>query len=96
MYNVCVLKHVPVSAVNNHILDNNFQTEQIHQEIKQTWHTGKSLLEALIFASTNPQYDKRLFIDLPVQYMKTTSSEHVVYINCFECQSKKNNKICKH
>ena len=36
MYDVCVLKHVPVSAVNNHILDNNFQTEQIHQEIKQT------------------------------------------------------------
>ena len=32
--------------------------------------TGKSLLEALILASTNPQYDKRLFIDLPVQYMK--------------------------
>ena len=37
MYDVCVLKHVPVSAVNNHILDNNFQTEQIHQEIKQTY-----------------------------------------------------------
>ena len=45
--------------------------------------TGKSLLEALILASTNPQYDKRLSIDLPVQYMKTTSSEHVVYIHCF-------------
>ena len=41
--------------------------------------TGKSLLEALILASTNPQYEKRLLIDLPVQYMKTTSSEHVVY-----------------
>ena len=38
------------------------------------------MLEALTLASTNPQYDKRLFIDLPVQYMKTTSSEHVVYI----------------
>ena len=25
-------------------------------------HTGKSLSEALIFASTNPQYDNRLFI----------------------------------
>ena len=46
--------------------------------------TGKSLLEALILASTNPHYDKILFIDLPVQYMKTTSSEHVVYINCSE------------
>ena len=51
--------------------------------------TGKSFSEALILASTNPQYGKRLFIDLPVQYMKTTSSEHVVYINCFECQNKK-------
>ena len=43
--------------------------------------TGESLLEALILASTNPQYDKRLFIDLPVQYM-----------NCFECQNKNRNK----
>ena len=38
--------------------------------------TGKSLSEALIFASTNPQYDDRLFIELQVQYMKITSSEH--------------------
>ena len=32
--------------------------------------TGKSLSEALIFASTNPQYDNRLFIELQVQYLK--------------------------
>ena len=32
--------------------------------------TGKSLSEALIFASTNPKYDERLFIELQVQYMK--------------------------
>ena len=32
--------------------------------------TGKSFSEALIFASTNPENDKRLFIDLPVQYRK--------------------------
>ena len=38
--------------------------------------TGKSLSEALILGSTNPQYVKRLFIDLQVQYMETTSSEH--------------------
>ena len=44
--------------------------------------TGKSLSEALIFTSTKPQYVKRLSIDLPVPYMKTTSSEHVVCINC--------------
>ena len=49
----------------------------------------KSLSESVILASTNPQYDKRLFIELPVQYMKIPSSEHVVYINCSECQNKK-------
>ena len=58
-------------------------------------HTGKSFSGALILASTNPKYDKRLFIELPVQYTKTTSSEHVVYIHCFECQNKnKKNNLC--
>ena len=33
---------------------------------------------------------KQLFIELRVQYMKITSSEHVVYINCSECQNKNN------
>ena len=37
-------------------------------------YTGKSLSKALIFASTNPQYDDRLFIGLQVQYMKIPSS----------------------
>ena len=36
--------------------------------------TGKSLSEALIFASTNPQFDDWLFIELQVQYMKIPSS----------------------
>ena len=45
--------------------------------------TGKSFSAKLILASTNPHYDKILFIDLPVQYMKTTSSEHIVYKKCF-------------
>ena len=39
--------------------------------------TGKSLSDALIFASTKPQYDDRLFIQVQVQYMKIPSSEHV-------------------
>ena len=42
--------------------------------------------EALIFASTNPQYDDRLFIEFQVQYMKIPSSklgEHVVYRSYF-------------
>ena len=33
-------------------------------------NTGKSLSEALIFVSTNPQYDNKLFIELKVQYVK--------------------------
>ena len=51
--------------------------------------TGKSLSEALIFASTNRQYDDRLLIELQVQYMKIPNSnlgktqEHVVYRNFF-------------
>ena len=41
-----------------------------HKEIKIT---GKSFSEALILAVTNPQYDKRLFIEL------STSSVHENY-----------------
>ena len=44
--------------------------------------TGKSFSEELILASTNPQYDKRLFIELQVQYMKIASSEHVENMLC--------------
>ena len=36
--------------------------------------TSKSLSEALIFASTNRQYEYRLFIELQVQYMKIPGS----------------------
>ena len=50
---------------------------------KTTSGTGKSFSETLILASTNPQYDERLFIELQVQYMKTTISKHVVYTNHF-------------
>ena len=65
----------------------------IKLDIKPIMHlleisTGKSLPEALFLASTNPQYDDRLFIELQVQYMKIPSSEQVVYINCFQCQNK--------
>ena len=47
--------------------------EFLHAEAKRTG-TGKSFSEALIFASTNPQYDDRLFIELQLQYMKILSS----------------------
>ena len=45
--------------------------------------TGKSFSEAPILASTNPQYDKRLFIELPVEDMKIQSPEHW-YISVYE------------
>jgi hypothetical protein len=38
--------------------------------------------EGLILVSTNLQYDKRLFIELRVQYMKIPSSEHVENMLC--------------
>ena len=46
--------------------------------------TSKSLSEALIFASTNPQYDDILFIELQVRYVKIPSSEHGEIMLCTE------------
>ena len=42
---------------------------------------GKSVSEALILESVNPQYDDRLYIDLQLLTQKNTNSEHVVYKN---------------
>ena len=39
--------------------------------------TGKSLSEALVLLSTNPQYGNRLFIELRVQYMKMLCTQIV-------------------
>ena len=44
-------------------------------------NTGKSLSEALIFVSTNPQYDNRLFI-VHENHKLRIPAEHVVYTNC--------------
>ena len=38
--------------------------------------TGKHFSEVLILTSANPQYDKRLSIDFPVQYIKILNLEH--------------------
>jgi hypothetical protein len=56
--------------------------------------TGKSLSEALIFASANPQYDDRLFIELQVQYMKIPSSEHGENMLCTEFFFDIQNNFC--
>ena len=44
----------------------------VNSEENQT-DTGKSFSEAHILASTNPQYDKRLFIQLQVHYIRENS-----------------------
>ena len=50
----------------------------------QNANTGKSFSEALILASTNPKYDKRLFTSSVHENWKLrTLSEH-----CSECQNK--------
>ena len=51
---------------------------ELHDDLtRKMFHTGKSFSEVLILASTNnPQYDKRLSIELPVQYMKIPSLKH--------------------
>ena len=46
--------------------------------------TGKSLSEALTFASTNPQYDDKLFI-VHENCKLRIPAEHVVYTNCCFC-----------
>ena len=55
--------------------------------------TGKSLLEALILASTNPQYDKIFFIHLPDQYMKNYKLRTCCVHKMFFCFDMLNN-IC--
>ena len=45
----------------------------VHEGIEAV-STGKSLSEALIFVSTNRQYDNRLFIELHVKYTKIPRS----------------------
>ena len=52
--------------------------------ISQFWSTGKSLSEALIFASTNQQYDDRLFI-VHENCKLRIPAEHFVYTNCCFC-----------
>ena len=49
-------------------------------------NTGKSFSEAFILASTNPQYDKRMFMELPrklhAENMGRTYSTHLLAMFC--------------
>ena len=61
--------------------------KRFHKKLKCT---GKSFSEALILASTNPQYDKGLFNDFST-YMKTQAQNMCTQIGfCFDIQ----NNLC--
>ena len=54
---------------------------------------------ALIFASTNPQYDNRFFIELPVQYKKIAGSKISQNMLCTQivfCLDIQNNLCTQH
>ena len=59
------------------------------------WHcTGKSFSEALILASVNPQYGKRLFIDSPEKYKFRTCCVQILF--WMSKQKQKNNFCTQH
>ena len=82
-------------SIIHNVVSNNATNTSV---VRKIYTTGKSLSEALIFATTNPQYDHRFFIELQVQYMKIPSSEHgenmlctqIVFCFCFDIQ----NNLC--
>jgi hypothetical protein len=80
----------PSSPTPEKLVPNPFSSDK--KKTTLTPATGKSFSVALILASTTPQNDKRLFIELQLQYMKIASSEHVVYIHELFWMSKKQTK----
>ena len=68
-----LLKSIPEPYILGELRDNTASVG----EYRTIHGTGKSFSEGFILAWVNPQYDNRLFIELPVQYMKIPSSEHV-------------------
>ena len=94
---ICFLQSPKLHVTKVKVKDGTEFGRHFCSEVHAVEVTGKSSSEAIILTLTNPQYDKRLFIDLSVHYMKTTTSEHVVYINCSACQNKNKTKtICVH
>ena len=75
-------------------LANYFRLEELIKELSVGSGSGKSMSEALIFASTYPQYDDRLFIELQVQYMKNPSSEHGENMLCTKIVFDIHNNFC--
>ena len=59
--------------------------------------TGKSMSGALIFASTNPQYeDRSLFIGLQVQYIRNSKLKPGENMLCTQIVSDIQNNFCTH
>ena len=56
--------------------------------------TGKSLSEALIFASTNPQYDNKLFIEFTSSIHENSKLKPGENILCTEIVSDIQNNFC--
>ena len=54
----------------------------------------ESLSEALILASINPQYDKILFIDLPVLTWKLQAQNMLCTKLCWVSKQKQKNDLC--
>merc|ERR1712051_523136 len=86
----CFLSRIDSIEFARKYLNSRFRSETRFQSCfyQNCVHTGKSLSEAFILTSTNPQYDKILFIDLFTSsihenYMLGTWGEHVVFTNCF-------------
>ena len=57
-------------------------------------HTGKSLSEALIFASTNPQYDNRSFIEFTSSIYDNAKLKPGENMLCTEIVSDIQNSFC--
>ena len=59
-------------------------------------YTGKSLSEALIFESVNPQYDERLFLESPKKYKFRTCCVQILFwmSKPGPKQKQKNNNFC--
>ena len=72
---ICVCTLLSWQLENFQRTEQNIVGPYIAETVATAPLTGKSLSEALIFVSTNPQYDNRLFIGLQIQYMKFPSSE---------------------
>ena len=70
---ICVTGVAQVKIMKKHELLSVAAEQFLGKELREVHYTGKSLSEVFILASTNPQYNIRLFIYLPVYKLRTCS-----------------------